>query len=233
MNSRSIKPIFIELFPDKKFDYDVKLKYSSKFSDYNANIKLYKNNLMISLSKKWKGVNQEIVKGLIQSLLIKMFGKNVKSMKKIKKINTMNMDLYNNFIKSLHLSIPKTNIDLDLKRSFDRVNDCFFFGQIEIPNLQWGFFSTKKFATYDFQTDAITFSKILKNQNIELIDYVMYHELLHKKFKFRSKNNRNLFHSAEFKKAEKAYPNSDELEKQLRKLSSKYKKRRFFFGLFR
>ena len=79
------------------------------------------------------------------------------------------------------MSIPKTNIDFDLKRSFDRINNQYFYDQIEIPNLCWGHFSKRKFATYDYQTDTIKFSKILQNQNIELIDYVMYHELLHKK----------------------------------------------------
>lgn len=226
MNSKSIKQIFVELFPDKDFNYQTKLKYSAKFSDYNANIRLYKNELTIKLSKKWKGVNKEIVKGLIQSLLIKLFSKG-------KKFSTMNIDLYNNFIRSLHLSIPKDKIEPELKRSFDRINDKFFYGQVEIPNLQWGEFSRRKFATYDFQTDTIKFSKILEEQNIELIDYVMFHELLHKKLKFKSKNNRNLFHDTEFKKLEKSYPNSQELEKQLRRLGSKSRKKRGFFGLFR
>ncbi len=235
MNSKSIKQIFNEFFPNKQFDYNVRLKYSAKFSDYNANIRLYKDNLTINLSKKWKGVNKEIVKGLIQVLLIKMFANTgqYKENKKIKqKLNTINIDLYNNFIRSLHLSIPKTNIDPDLKRSFERINNKFFYGQIEIPNLIWGQFSIRKFADYNYQTDTISFSKILKDQNIELIDYVMYHELLHKKLKFKSNNNRNLFHSKEFKKLEKSFPNSEEIEHQLRKLSRKSRKKGSFFRFF-
>lgn len=234
MNSKSIKPIFIELFPDKNFDYNARLKYSAKFSDYNANIKLSKarGNLVISLSRKWKGVNNEITKGLIQMLLIKMFVKNEKA-KMMNTMDTMNIDLYNNFIRSLHLSVPKDNIEPELKRSFDRINDKFFYGQIEIPNLVWGEFSKRKFADYNYHTDTVTFSKILRNQNVELIDYIMYHELLHKKLKFKSSNNRNLFHSTEFRKAEKAYPNSKELEKLLSKLSSNSRKKRLLFGLFR
>lgn len=217
--------MFRELFPEKEFIYCPKLKYSGRFSDYNANIRLYKNNLTISLSRKWKGINNEITKGMIQSLLAKMFSKN-------KKTSTMNIDLYNNFIRSLHLAIPKTDIDEELRRSFDRVNERFFCSQLEISNLIWGEFSKRKFATYDFQTDTIRFSKILKDQNTELIDYVMYHEMLHKKLKFKSNNIRNSFHNTQFRTAEKQFPNNKELEHQLKLLAMRSKRRRSFWNLF-
>ena len=34
---------FFELFPEKISNYDFKIKYSGKFSPYNANVKLEKN----------------------------------------------------------------------------------------------------------------------------------------------------------------------------------------------
>ena len=103
MNSKSIKQIFNEFFPNKQFDYNVRLKYSAKFSDYNANIRLYKDNLTINLSKKWKGVNKEIVKGLIQVLLIKMFANTGQYKENKKKLLERGLLLYLNWQKKSFL----------------------------------------------------------------------------------------------------------------------------------
>ncbi len=127
------------------------------------------------------------------------------------------MDLYNTFIKKLASVTPKTNVDPYLLDSFNRVNEKYFNGFIEMPNLVWGSASTTKLGSYDFKTDTITISSILKNKD-ELIDYVMYHEMLHKKHKFKSNQGRHLFHSTKFKHDEKQFENAQQIEKQLKKL---------------
>jgi hypothetical protein len=59
----------------------------------------------------------------------------------------------------------------------------------------------------------------------------MYHEMLHKKYKFNSKNGRSYHHTSQFRKKEKAYPNSEEIEKKLNSLAVRKKVGRFF-GFF-
>ena len=219
-----VEEAFKKLYPKRNYNYNVKLKYSGRFSSYNANIKLTGfYNLEIKLSKSWKGVNREIVIGLIQDLLLKIFGG-----KKISKNSTLNIRLYNTFIKNLHLSVPKDKIDPTLKRSFDRINDQFFSGQVELPNLIWGPLTRRKLACYNFHTDTISVSKIFQYNEIELLDYVMYHEILHKVLKFDVSKTNHRYHTTNFRKAEKAYPNQEELEKRLRYLSVKEKKRSIF-----
>ncbi len=211
---------FRELYPNRKYSYNTKFKYSGKFAPYNANIKLSGfYNLEIKLSKSWKGVDKEIVLGLIQDLLLKVFGG---------KKSTINIKLYNTFIKNLHLGINKDKIDPILKRSFDRINEKFFSEQIETPNLIWGTHSRRKLACYNFHTDTISVSKIFQNQDIELLDYVMYHEMLHKALKFKTNKTKHTYHTSDFKKAEKAYPNHELLEKRIRNLSFKKKKKSIF-----
>ena len=97
-----IEKAFTELFPDKEFNFEPELKYSRAFSAYNANVRYTKDKLMFRLSRDWKGVSQEIQMGLIQSLMLKIF----KAKKK-----TTNIDLYNMFLKNVHISAPKENID--------------------------------------------------------------------------------------------------------------------------
>src|SRR3989338_11442567 len=103
---------FLEIFPEKNIeDYDFEIKYNNKFNPYNANVKYFKNNFQFNLSKKWRNISHDIQMGLIQELLLKAF----KERKK-----TTNMDLYNLFMKNIHISIQKVKTDEILEESFNR-----------------------------------------------------------------------------------------------------------------
>ena len=215
--SELIRESFQQLYPDKEPKYNFSLKYSRKFKPYNANVKLRGNNLSFHLSKEWKKISKEIQIGLIQELLTKIL--------KDKK-RTMNMELYNLFMKNVHLAVPKTKTDVVLEESFNRINEDYFNGMLDKPNLQWGNDSTSKLGSYEYGSDTITISTIFKSAQQELLDYVMYHEMLHKKFKFQNKNGRNLHHSNEFKKMEAKFENRNLIEKEISKLARKHR-----FGL--
>jgi hypothetical protein len=217
-----IQEAFQKLYPDKTLNYSVSVKYSGKFKPYNANVQINKfaKHLEFKLSRTWKQVSREIRIGLIQSLLIKIFKENKK---------TISIDLYNFFIKNLHISIPKTKSDPVLLDSFNRVNENYFFNSLEQPNLEWGSASATKLGSYEYQTDTISISLLLKNTEQELLDYVMYHELLHKKHKFKASGTRSYHHTRQFKIDEKQFKNSKEIEQKLKKLCTKTKIKRAFF----
>ena len=207
-----------ELFPQEDLPYDVSLHYSGRFSDYNAHIRKSKGAIEFGLSKKWKGVNTQILIGLLQTLYLRLFKRQKQ---------TLSIDLYTQFIKNLHLAIPKGEAPKDLESSFNRVNEKYFYNALEQPNLAWGFASARRLGFYDFHTDTITITSLLREKSLPLLDYVMYHEMLHKKFKFESKALRHSFHSRAFKDAEKSFENADALEEELETLG---RKRRFLFG---
>ena len=117
---------FHTLHPDKEPEYDFSIKYSNKFKPYNANIRKYRNKIELNLSKKWKTVSKEIQIGLIQSLLLKLLGG---------KKTTQNIELYNIFMKKIHIAIPKTKSDPILEESFNRVNEKYFYNIIDETNL--------------------------------------------------------------------------------------------------
>ncbi len=206
---------FQELYPEKELNYNISLKYSRKFKPYNANVKRYGNNLIFNLSRDWKKISKEIQIGLIQELMAKILHE--------KKSKTMNMELYNTFLKKIHIAIPKTKTDEILEESFNRVNDLYLNGMIDIPNLKWGSDSTSKLGSYEYGSDTITISTIFKNAEQKLLDYVMYHEMLHKKFKFESKNERTVHHSTEFRKMEAKFENRDLIEREISKLARKHR----------
>ena len=213
--SSLIQEAFQELYPEKELKYSLSLKYSRKFKPYNANVKLRNNNLMFNLSRDWKKISKEIQIGLIQELLTKILKNKTKK--------TMNIELYNLFMKNVHLAVPKTKTDKILEESFNRTNEIYFNGMLDKPNLQWGNNSTSKLGSYEYGNDTITISSIFRNDNPDFLDYVMYHEMLHKKFKFQNKNGRNFHHSSEFKRMEAKFENRELMEKGISKLARKYR----------
>ena len=188
--------------PDKK----ILIKYSGHFKGYNASISSRGNVIVVRMSRQWKNIDNEIKIGLIQELLVKLLN--------LKK-NTHNIEMYNNFIKNLHWGIEKTKKEPLLLDSFNRVNKKYFDSMIEAPNLVWGSESKRKLGSYDYGTDTITISTIFKETKTELLDYIMYHELLHKKHKFKAKNGRSYHHTSKFRKEEKQFENSEEMEKKI------------------
>ena len=203
MRSDLIRESFEELFPGREFSYRPLLRYSGRFSGYNGNISLRGSELTVSLSRQWKGVGADIQKGIVQHLLAKMFRT---------KNRTMSMDLYESFLKGVHHTIPKTKSHPELEASFERVNERFFHGLLERPNLVLGA-GTTKLGSYTYGTDTISISEILLEE-YDLLDYVMYHEMLHKKHKFSEGRH----HTKEFRADEKKFGDVELLERGLSRL---------------
>lgn len=219
---------FCGLWGSRQADYDFSLTYSGRFKGYNANVKQSGRKITFSLSKNWKPVGRDIKIGLLQELLAKLFND--------RKI-TPNIELYHIFMKKVHIAVPKTMSEPALEKSFERVNSAFFAGMLEKPNLKWSA-GTAKLGSYDYGSDTITISRMLDGEESEMLDYVMYHEMLHKKHKFSSRGGRLYYHTQDFRKSEKAFPGSERIETDLRRLkprkaaAKKPKRKQGFFRFF-
>lgn len=205
------------------------LKYYKSFKGYNANVKYTSNYFEFHLSENWKTISDEIQIGLIQSLLSKIY--------KIKK-NTYYLELYDLFLRNVHVSIPKDNKDPVLLDSFERVNQEYFSGSLEECNLLWGKETIRKLGSYDYTSDVITISSIFKKlipQKEYLLDYVMYHEMLHKKLKFslQSGSDRKIkrHHTKEFKILEAKFLNSKNCEKELSRIGTLVRMQKNILGV--
>ena len=220
-----IQESYQRLFPEKEFPFKAELEYNRRLSPFNANISLRRDKINLHLNLQWKDIDNEIKIGLIQSLLVKILRE---------KKNSPNIDLYNNFIKNIPILTPKDNIDPILEQSFQRLNQQFFSNELEKPNLTWGTSSFHKLASYNFHNDTVTMSTIFQDAKEEVVDYVMYHELLHKHHKFNHKNGRSSFHTRAFRTDEHSYPNHEQIERQINGIirSKKYPIKKKLWGLW-
>jgi len=216
-----IQESYQRLFPEREFNYNTQMEYNRRLSNFNANIKFQHSKISVHLNLEWKDIDEEIKIGLIQHLLLKVFKKKDKT--------SQNIDLYNNFVKNIDILTTATKINPQLAESFNRVNEQFFAEKLEIPNLCWGSNSFRKLASYNYHEDTIVVSTLFKEVRIEILDYLMYHELLHKYFKFKHKNGRSSYHNKEFKEAEAKFPQQKEIEREISTIvRNRHRKKSFF-----
>ena len=105
---------------------------------------------------------------------------------------------------------------------FARINRQYFESQLEQPRLVWSARkSIRRLGTYQPDADTITISKRLDSRDIPeyLVEYVMYHEMLHKKIGLKEVNGRRYAHTKAFRDAEKQFNQYKEAEAFIKKLN--------------
>lgn len=116
----------------------------------------------------------------------------------------------------------------DLEIIFNRVNARYFNNQMGKPQLSWSNSLTfRKFGHYQPSTDSLMISASLDNIRIPeyVLDFAMYHELLHKHLGYHVINSRRISHHTEFRKLERQFPEFEQAQKYISEMSLKMKKK--------
>lgn len=96
----------------------------------------------------------------------------------------------------------------NLDESFERVNAAYFAGGIPKPRLHWNrVLTARKFGHYESARDTVMLSVSLDDPTVpeQVVDYVMYHELLHKRHGVKLTNGRRLAHTSAFRKEDQSF----------------------------
>lgn len=105
-----------------------------------------------------------------------------------------------------------------LEESFERVNRAYFGGAMPRPRLEWSRMLTgTKFGHYRQNRDTVMLSVSLDDAHVPalVVDFVMYHELLHKKHGPVLVNGRRLVHTPVFRAEERIFASYDEAQRHL------------------
>ena len=107
----------------------------------------------------------------------------------------------------------------DLDAVFVRVNGDHFANAMPRPRrLIWSSrITTRIMGYYQARSDTVMLSRTLDNTDVpqRVVDLVMYHELLHKQLGVRLSNGRRQAHFAEFRQAERRFPDFDAVNAEL------------------
>lgn len=117
-----------------------------------------------------------------------------------------------------HLLSPRGQ-HFDLGEVFDKLNRRFFNGELPSVRLGW---SPKRSRTilghYDSAHRTITISRLLDSPQVPryLVEYLVFHEMLHIRYPTERDGHRRVVHSRQFRAAEKQFPRYQQARKRLK-----------------
>ena len=106
-----------------------------------------------------------------------------------------------------------------LREIYQELNGDYFNNQIEIRRIGWGLRKSKeRLGHYDPVHHTITLSPVLDTPRVPkyVVRYIVYHEMLHAIFEDNPSSGYRRHHPAEFRRAEKSYPDFASAKKFLR-----------------
>ncbi len=113
----------------------------------------------------------------------------------------------------------------NLDESFERVNAAYFAGSLPKPRLRWNHVLTvRKFGHYESARDTVMLSVSLDDRAVpeQVVDYVMYHELLHKKHDVKLTNGRRMAHTSAFRKEDQSFRRYEDAIDRLNALARRH-----------
>ncbi|MBZ5574155.1 MAG: hypothetical protein LAO09_20000 [Acidobacteriia bacterium] len=97
----------------------------------------------------------------------------------------------------------------NLESVFDGLNSQFFHGLLGRPQMTWSRGHARNhLGHYDPAHNAIVVSRVFDHQRVprQVVEYIVYHEMLHLKHPVRLHGGRRSVHSAEFRAEERLFP---------------------------
>jgi len=185
------------------------------FANVNNTIRLRDGHLLVRLSDLLEGAPDAVLRAIAHILLAKMYRrpidrrhaaryrKYVGSHELVRKAHLVRQ------MRGRKLLRPARGHYYDLDAIFEDLNTRFFHGLMARPRMSWSPSKTRRIlGHYDPAHNAIIISRIFDHPGVPcyVLEYIVYHEMLHLKHPVRLRGSRRCVHSAEFQAEEKLFP---------------------------
>ena len=197
------------------------------FANVNNTIRLRNGRLLIRLSDLLEGAPEGVLRAIAHILLAKMYRqpidrgyaaryrKYVASHEIVRKAHLVRQIRGRKMLRSARGHF------YDLDAIFEDLNMRFFHGLMARPRMSWSQTKTRRIlGHYDPAHNAIIISRIFDHPGVPpyVLEYIVYHEMLHLKHPVRLRGSRRCVHSAEFQAEEKLFPRAHEANAFLKRL---------------
>jgi predicted metal-dependent hydrolase len=197
------------------------------FANVNNTIRLRNGRLLVRLSDLLEGAPEAVLQAIAHILLAKMYRhpidrghaaryrKYVASHEIVRKAHLVRQ------IRGRKRLLPARGHIYDLDAIFEELNTHFFHGLMARPRMSWSQANTRRIlGHYDPAHNAIIISRIFDHPAVPrfVLEYIVYHEMLHLKHPVRLRGSRRCVHSAEFQAEEKLFPRAAEAEAFVKRL---------------
>ena len=197
------------------------------FANVNNTIRLRDGKLLVRLSDLLEGAPEPVLRAIAHILLAKMYRKPIDratAARYRKYVGSHDITRKAHLVRQMRgrklLRSPRGHY-YDLDAIFEELNLHFFHGLMARPRMSWSQTKTRRIlGHYDPAHNAIIISRIFDHPAIPryVLEYIVYHEMLHLKHPVRLRGSRRCVHSAEFQAEEKLFPRVDEANKFLKRL---------------
>jgi hypothetical protein len=203
------------------------------YTGLNHTIRLRSGKIFVRLSDITADAPKEIHRSLAFMLVSKLLGRKVPyGHEKIYKNYTRNSDIQRatELVRRGRGSKILTSARgsaYDLDRIFKRLNYHYFEGKIPKPTLTWSQRKTHAIlGHHDSTHDTIVISKTLDSHDVPewLVEFVLYHEMLHIKHPAKIIDGRRRHHTKLFRSDEKKFPFYEQAQKWIELLVREQKR---------
>jgi len=182
----------------------------------------YRNATLLKVHIGFQNGDRQVWRSLLQCALGQPTSANERTYREFADSEEFNESLYE--LESFAAPPPPLSRGRahDLNEIFARVNAAYFGGLMPRPTLAWNrTLTARKFGHYQPGRDTVMISVTLDAPDVPdyVVDFVMYHELLHKKHGSMNVNGRRLAHSPAFRAEERRFAEYHEAERMIHELA--------------
>jgi hypothetical protein len=224
-----LREIFLESYSELRPGTslpELKIEFFA-FANLNNTIRLRQGKLLVRLSDLLEGAPEAVLRSIAHILLAKMYRRPIDRAHRAryrKYVGSHEIVRKAHLVRQLrgrkHLR-PARGHYYDLDGIFEGLNTRFFHGMMARPRMSWSQTATRRIlGHFDPAHNAIIISRIFDHPGVpvHVLEYIVYHEMLHLKHPVKLRGSRRCVHSAEFQAEEKLFPHAREAVTFLKRL---------------
>lgn len=203
------------------------------YVNVNSRIKADSGKVFVRIAELLKNAPSKVHKALAYILVAKLLDKKVPAnARKVYREFLNKEDFQNKVVKHKRkngrkiITSPKGEF-YNLENIFGKLNLIYFQNKIPKPTLSWSRRKTfRRLGHYDPIHDAVIISKSLDDKTVPkyVVEYVVYHEMLHIKHPVLQQNKRRCVHTPIFKRDEEKFAYFKESAKWIEENALKIKR---------
>ena len=195
------------------------------FANVNNTVRLRDGKLLFRISDLLEGAPESVLHAIAHILTAKIYRKEIDpahAARYRRYVGSRAMSEKAHLVRQMRgrkrIESPVGNV-YHLDDIFEELNTKFFYGLLARPNLTWSQNNARNLlGHYDPAHNAIVVSRVFDDMRVPryVVEYIVYHEMLHLKHPVRLKGSRRCVHSKQFQEEEKLFPHLENAKKFLK-----------------
>jgi hypothetical protein len=198
-----------------------------RFVNVNNTIRLRDGQVRVRLSDLLESAPEAVLRAIAHILIAKLYRRPIDAGHNLRyRRYTGSHDLQNKatLLRQIRgrklFDTPKGRV-YDLEQVFDDLNVRFFHGLLGRPLMTWSREHARQMlGHFDPAHNTIVISRVFDHARVPryVVEYIVYHEMLHLKHPVRLRGSRRCVHGPAFQAEEKLFPQLEEAKKFLKQL---------------